>query len=53
MNLCSDGHDEICHEGRKCPVCELIKEHEKNAEVLEDKITGLESEIEDLKGQIP
>lgn len=26
MNLCSDGHDEICYTGRKCPACELIKE---------------------------
>jgi len=24
MNLCSDGHDEICYEVRKCPLCEMM-----------------------------
>jgi hypothetical protein len=23
MNLCSEGHDEVCYEGRNCPVCDL------------------------------
>ena len=34
MNLCSRGHEEVCYEGRNCPVCELIDEiEEKNAEI--------------------
>ena len=24
MNLCSEGHDEVCYDGRNCPVCELL-----------------------------
>jgi hypothetical protein len=23
MTLCSDGHDEVCYEGRACPCCTL------------------------------
>lgn len=45
MELCSDGHDEICHESRKCPICELIdetkKEHESEVETLEARINEL------------
>ena len=29
MNLCSDGHTEICHEERSCPFCESIKDNDK------------------------
>lgn len=38
MTLCEDGHDEVCYEGRNCPVCEKM-----------DEITELEKEIERLK----
>ena len=36
--LCSEKHDEICHEGKDCPVCKVIN--------------GLESEVEDLTAQV-
>ena len=42
MNLCSDNHEEVCYEGRTCPVCELI--NEKNTEIDE-----LNNSIEDLR----
>ena len=44
LYLCSDDHDEICHEGSKCPVCEIIKE--KNDEITEqqDQIRALEED---------
>lgn len=44
MNLCSDGHEEICHEGRNCPVCEIIKEKDGRIEDLENKVQSLEEE---------
>jgi hypothetical protein len=34
MNLCSDDHEEICWEGRICPMCELKKEIEKHEETI-------------------
>lgn len=37
MELCDNGHKEVCYEGRSCPVCEK-----------QDKIIDLEKEIERL-----
>lgn len=48
MYICDDGHDEVVHEGRNCPVCEKIKEISD----LEDKIFDLTEERDDLKNQI-
>jgi len=52
MNLCNHGHDEVCFEGRNCPVCEM--ETDKNSEIskLEDKISELENQIGELEGTI-
>ncbi len=35
MTVCNDDHDEICYEGRVCPLCEA-----------NDKIRDLELELE-------
>lgn len=62
MNLCSDGHDEICYEGRSCPLCafkevfeslrdENIELEEKNigfSDALSEKI----EEIEEMRQRI-
>lgn len=56
MNLCSDDHDEVCYEGRKCPACEKEKERaslEGEIANLNDKIDDLKLENDDLKSQIP
>jgi hypothetical protein len=45
MRLCDSGHDEICFEGRKCPVCEKIDEIDK----LETQNGVLYQRIEDLE----
>ena len=45
MNLCSEGHDEICYGGRTCPACELLE----TIQGLEAQIAGLEEEIKELK----
>jgi transcription initiation factor IIE alpha subunit len=52
MNLCSDGHQEICHEGNTCPLCEAISEHKGMDEANEDKINELKNKIDDLEQQI-
>jgi hypothetical protein len=41
MDLCSSGHDEVCYNARRCPVCEE-----------QDKVVSLEKEIELLKEQV-
>ncbi len=45
MNICSDGHEEICHEGHICPVCKII-------ESKDDQISNLEREIGHFKRKI-
>lgn len=52
MNLCSSGHEEVCFEGRICPVCEVIEDKDREIDKLTDKIHGLESENADLEDQI-
>lgn len=49
MNICSgdysNSHDEICYEGRICPLCEKIKELEeayKQVESLKDDLRQYE-----------
>jgi hypothetical protein len=37
MNLCSDGHEEICYESKECPACEFKEEVEE----LKDEIVKL------------
>ena len=50
MDLCSDGHDEVCYDGRKCPACELheetVKEHESDMESLQSQIDELKEQLE-------
>lgn len=48
MNLCSEKHDEICFEGRKCPLCEAMIE----IECLKDECDKREEEIDILKDEI-
>lgn len=43
MNLCSRNHEEICFEGRDCPLCEAesrIEELEDALEELREKLKG-------------
>ena len=47
MELCSNGHEEICFEVRTCPLCEAQDEIDnllKEIASLEEKITELEGE---------
>lgn len=48
MNICSDGHDEVCYEARECPAC-LLKE---DRNYFEDEITKLENKIRELVDRI-
>jgi len=60
MNLCSDEHQEICFEGRTCPLCESLEAHDADVTSLDNRldeaketIENLEQQIEDLKSQLP
>lgn len=45
MELCSNDHDEICYEGSRCPVCDLVQEIVEKKEEIE----RLEKDIEKLE----
>lgn len=48
MRLCDDGHDEVCYEGRECPVCVALGE----VEVQKALVSDLEKQVKDLDEQI-
>ena len=45
MNLCDDGHVEVCFEDRHCPVCAVIEERDK----LETQLDDAREEIKALE----
>ena len=52
MQLCDDWHEEVCYEGRKCPVCKLIEEKDAIIGKCEAKIEQLLSESGDYLVQV-
>ena len=44
MEICSDGHGEVCYEGRRCPACDLQLDMQGEIDDLKDQINQLESE---------
>jgi chaperonin cofactor prefoldin len=52
MNLCANGHDEVCYEGYKCPACEVADDLNQDISKLEDRISALENQIGELEGTI-
>jgi len=59
LDLCSDGHKEICYQGGSCPCCELKEEivfaeeewrqTERKLEKANDKIDELQIKLEETK----
>lgn len=47
MNLCSENHEEVCHEGRECPCCLKVEEIKQ----LEEEISKLNDKIEELTNE--
>ena len=48
MDLCSDGHEEICYEGRNCPLCTIeatLEERDNELEKANYRIEELEDEF--------
>ena len=52
MNLCSDGHEEVCYEARTCPACEAIQEKQNDIDDRDTKIKDLQGQVEDLEIQL-
>ena len=49
MEICYHGHDEIVHNERKCPICELIETKNEEIASLRDEIADLTNQYEEMK----
>jgi len=45
MNLCYDGHEEVCYEVKICPMCITIKDTNAEIEDLKIQIGNLENSL--------
>ena len=45
MNLCSDKHEEVCYEGRVCPVCDVRDDLQAEIDALKRDNLSLENEL--------
>lgn len=55
MELCSDGHEEVCYDGKHCPACVALQENDElGAEVdeLKGEIKVLESNVDSLQKEL-
>ena len=49
--ICNNKHEEICHEGFSCPICDLIAEKDQEIEELNDNVVDLRKEVEMLESK--
>jgi polyhydroxyalkanoate synthesis regulator phasin len=52
MNICSENHQEICHETRECPLCALRSDKDQDITDLQKKVDELRKEVSTLEDQI-
>lgn len=48
MNLCNEHWEEICHEGRPCPACELVEQ----LKVADEEISRLKYELKQAQEEL-
>ena len=47
MKLCNNDHDEICFEGRDCPLCDMRKNYESDLQEARETIDDLNIRLSD------
>ena len=52
MTICSDNHDEIVHQGFRCPICDMIAGFKQDLEEKDERIQELENQIDSLNETI-
>lgn len=52
MELCANGHEEICFETRSCPLCDAQSETEELMKDAQSEIEELMKKIDDLEDKI-
>ena len=46
MNLCAMGHDEICYDGSRCPLCDTIKDKDDEIGTLQMMLKTCKKKLE-------
>ena len=52
MNLCSNDHEEVCYEGRTCPVCDIKKELQSEIDDLQKANGVLSNDVNELEDRL-
>ena len=52
MELCDNGHDEVCFEVKACPVCRMKADLKTDLALKDDEIADLEGQVDELKSRI-
>jgi hypothetical protein len=52
MYLCSNNHDEVCFEGRKCPACNMREDLQDSIGELKTENASLKADFEALQFSI-
>lgn len=52
MNLCDNGHDEVCYAGNECPTCAEIKERDSTINDLIREVQPLKEDVGQLEDQL-
>lgn len=52
MDLCSDGHPEICYDEKACPMCDLETDLRDEIKELEKTVASQTEDIGELEDQI-
>jgi uncharacterized metal-binding protein len=56
MDLCSNNHEEVCFEAKRCPACllaEELEEYKRDALEKLEELSQKEAEISELKAGNP
>ena len=51
MYICGDNHEEICHEGRNCPMCAKMEETDQEISELNSKIDTLQEQLAEAENR--
>lgn len=51
MNICDRNHEEVCYEGKYCPLCDTITDKNQEIKDLEKQIERLEAYISRLESE--
>jgi hypothetical protein len=52
MNLCSKDHEEVCFEGRNCPVCDTRNELTSQIDTLKKERDTLQRDVDHYEDEL-